>query len=139
MGLFPLPGIDPLPVIFCKPPAGRTLISVSSVNCSPNACTSTFTVPVPIAGAPTNWKLTCDSLFGCSDTACLFIPATFSAPVTFNVAVPEVDLFVVFDKVNGTDATRKALQARTPAAQIVASWKGGEAAFREKRKRYLLY
>src|SRR5205814_655327 len=49
------------------------------------------------------------------------------------------DPYEMFDKVNGTDATRKALQARTPAAQIVASWKGGEAAFREKRKRYLLY
>jgi uncharacterized protein YbbC (DUF1343 family) len=49
------------------------------------------------------------------------------------------DPFEMFDKVNGTDATRKALQAGTPAAQIVASWKAGEGAFREKRKKYLLY
>src|SRR5206468_11070524 len=47
--------------------------------------------------------------------------------------------FSMFDKVNGTDATRKALQAGTPAAEIVASWKTGEDAFREKRKKYLLY
>jgi uncharacterized protein YbbC (DUF1343 family) len=45
----------------------------------------------------------------------------------------------MFDKVNGTDATRKALQAGTPAAEIVASWKGGEDAFRKQRKKYLLY
>ena len=45
----------------------------------------------------------------------------------------------MFDKVNGTDATRKALQAGTPAAEIVASWKAGEDAFRKQRKKYLLY
>jgi len=45
----------------------------------------------------------------------------------------------MFDKVNGTDATRKALQAGVPAAQIVASWKAGEDAFRQKRRPYLLY
>jgi len=47
--------------------------------------------------------------------------------------------FGMFDKVNGTDATRKALQAGTPAAQIVASWQAGEDAFRKARKKYLLY
>jgi len=47
--------------------------------------------------------------------------------------------FAMFDKVNGTDATRAALQAGTPAAQIVASWKPGEEAFRTQRKKYLLY
>ena len=47
--------------------------------------------------------------------------------------------FNMFDKVNGTDATRKALQAGTPAAEIVASWKPGEQAFLKKRKKYLLY
>ena len=47
--------------------------------------------------------------------------------------------FGMFDKVNGTDATRKALQAGTPAAEIVASWKPGEEAFRKERKKYLLY
>jgi uncharacterized protein YbbC (DUF1343 family) len=45
----------------------------------------------------------------------------------------------MFDKVNGTDATRKALEAGTPAAEIVASWKPGEEAFRKARKKYLLY
>ena len=47
--------------------------------------------------------------------------------------------FAMFDKVNGTDATRKALQAGKPAAEIVASWKRGEDSFRAKRKKYLLY
>lgn len=47
--------------------------------------------------------------------------------------------FGMFDKVNGTDATRKALQAGTPAADIVASWKAGEEAFRKVRRKYLLY
>ena len=47
--------------------------------------------------------------------------------------------FSMFDKVNGTDATRKALQAGTPAAEIVASWKPGEQAFRKQRQKYLLY
>ena len=45
----------------------------------------------------------------------------------------------MFDKVNGTDATRKALQAGTPASEIVASWRAGEEAFRQTRKKYLLY
>jgi len=47
--------------------------------------------------------------------------------------------FAMFDKVNGTDATRKALQAGTSAAQIVASWKVGEDAFRKQRRKYLMY
>jgi uncharacterized protein YbbC (DUF1343 family) len=47
--------------------------------------------------------------------------------------------FGMFDKVNGTDATRKAMQAGTPAAEIVASWKAGEEAFRKARKNFLLY
>lgn len=47
--------------------------------------------------------------------------------------------FAMFDKVNGTDATRKALQAGTSAAEIVVSWKAAESAFRAKRKPYLLY
>jgi uncharacterized protein YbbC (DUF1343 family) len=45
----------------------------------------------------------------------------------------------MFDKVNGTDASRKTLEAGIPAAEIVASWKAGEAAFRKARKKYLLY
>lgn len=47
--------------------------------------------------------------------------------------------FSMFDKVNGTDATRKALQASASAADIVASWKRGEEQFRKKRQKYLLY
>ena len=47
--------------------------------------------------------------------------------------------FDMFDKVNGTDATRIAIQSGTPAAEIVKSWKSGEDAFRQKRKPYLLY
>ncbi len=45
----------------------------------------------------------------------------------------------MFDKVNGTDAVRKALQAGTPVSEIVASWKAGEESFRKARKPYLLY
>jgi uncharacterized protein YbbC (DUF1343 family) len=47
--------------------------------------------------------------------------------------------FSMFDKVNGTDATRKALQAGDSAASLVESWKAGEDAFRQRRQKYLLY
>jgi uncharacterized protein YbbC (DUF1343 family) len=47
--------------------------------------------------------------------------------------------FAMFDKVNGTDSNRKAMQAGKTAASVVASWKAGEEAFRQKRKEYLLY
>ena len=57
----------------------------------------------------------------------------------FAEAVKAKKSFNMFDKVNGTDGTRKALQAGTPASEVVASWKPGEAAFRKARKRYLLY
>ncbi len=45
----------------------------------------------------------------------------------------------MFDKVNGTDSVRKAVQAGQSAAEIVKSWAAGEEAFRERRKKYLLY
>jgi uncharacterized protein YbbC (DUF1343 family) len=45
----------------------------------------------------------------------------------------------MFDKVNGTDTTRRDLQNGRSAANIVRSWKAGEDAFRQKRKKYLLY
>ena len=45
----------------------------------------------------------------------------------------------MFEKVNGTDATRLALPAGQPAKDIVASWQPGEAKFRQERKIYLLY
>jgi uncharacterized protein YbbC (DUF1343 family) len=47
--------------------------------------------------------------------------------------------FSMFDKVNGTDASRKAFASGKSAAEIVASWKPGEDAFRKARKKYLLY
>ena len=45
----------------------------------------------------------------------------------------------MFDKVNGTDATRRALQDGTSAGEIVAGWKTGEDQFRKDRAAYLLY
>lgn len=47
--------------------------------------------------------------------------------------------FDMFDKVNGTDATRLALQAGRPASEIVAGWRAGEERFRQDRKPFLLY
>ena len=57
----------------------------------------------------------------------------------FDEAVKVKRGVAMFDKVNGSDANRKALQAGTSAADIVASWKPGEDAFRKARKKYLLY
>ena len=45
----------------------------------------------------------------------------------------------MFDKVTGSDRIRKALQAGESPRRIVASWKAGEDAFRQKRRPYLLY
>jgi uncharacterized protein YbbC (DUF1343 family) len=47
--------------------------------------------------------------------------------------------FDMFDKVNGTAATRLALQSGKSAAEIVVSWKAGEEKFRAQRRKYLLY
>jgi uncharacterized protein YbbC (DUF1343 family) len=57
----------------------------------------------------------------------------------FAEAVKGNKKFDMFDKVNGTDATRLALQAGKPANDIVAGWKAGEEKFRSERKKYLLY
>jgi uncharacterized protein YbbC (DUF1343 family) len=57
----------------------------------------------------------------------------------FAEAVKANKSFSMFDKVNGTDAIRKALQAGTTAGQIVASWGPSEDTFRKQRKKYLLY
>lgn len=57
----------------------------------------------------------------------------------FSQAMKNGKSFAMFDKVNGTDATRKALQAGTSAASIVKSWKPYEDAFRQQRQKYLLY
>jgi uncharacterized protein YbbC (DUF1343 family) len=47
--------------------------------------------------------------------------------------------FDMFDKVNGTAATREAMQAGKSAAEVVGSWKGAEDEFLRKRRAYLLY
>jgi uncharacterized protein YbbC (DUF1343 family) len=57
----------------------------------------------------------------------------------FAEAVKTNRSFGMFDRVNGSDANRKAFQAGVSAAEIVASWKGGEEAFRKARKKYLMY
>ncbi|MBI5771936.1 MAG: DUF1343 domain-containing protein [Verrucomicrobia bacterium] len=57
----------------------------------------------------------------------------------FDDAVKAGKKFDMFDKVNGTDATRLALQAGKTAAEIVASWRAAEEKFREMRKPSLLY
>ncbi len=57
----------------------------------------------------------------------------------FAEAVKTNRSFAMFDRVNGTDANRKAFQEGKSAAEIVASWKEGEELFRKARKRYLLY
>jgi uncharacterized protein YbbC (DUF1343 family) len=44
-----------------------------------------------------------------------------------------------FDKIMGTASVRKALEAGTPVATIVAGWAAGLAGFEELRKPYLLY
>jgi uncharacterized protein YbbC (DUF1343 family) len=45
----------------------------------------------------------------------------------------------MFDKLLGTEETRRALEHGTPAARLVASWKADEQRFRERRRKYLLY
>lgn len=57
----------------------------------------------------------------------------------FAIAVNAKRGFDMFDKVNGTDKVRHALQQGKPAAEIVASWAAGEKQFRNDRKKYLIY
>jgi len=45
----------------------------------------------------------------------------------------------MFDKVSGTDEIRRQLKAGKSAAEVVESWMAGEEAFRQRRKKYLLY
>ena len=47
--------------------------------------------------------------------------------------------FQVFDKVAGSDSIRRQLESGASAANVVARWKSGEAAFLRKRQGYLLY
>ncbi len=57
----------------------------------------------------------------------------------FADAVKRGASFAMFDKVNGTTATRLALQAGRTPAQIVQSWANDEAFFRQQRVKYLIY
>ena len=45
----------------------------------------------------------------------------------------------MFDKVMGTDTVRKALEHKTPVAEVVAGWSTDREKFLAKRKKYLLY
>ncbi len=45
----------------------------------------------------------------------------------------------MFDKVNGTDATRKALAQGKSPASIISTWRADEESFRARRQKYLLY
>lgn len=47
--------------------------------------------------------------------------------------------FQMFDKVNGTDAVRRDLQAGRSATEIIAKWRDGENRFRKQRAKYLIY
>ena len=58
---------------------------------------------------------------------------------TFAEAIKAKKTFDMFDKVNGTDATRLALQSGQTAAAIVATWKAAEEKFRTDRQPFLLY
>lgn len=57
----------------------------------------------------------------------------------FADAVRRGSSFAMFDKVNGTTATRLALQAGRSPAEIVRGWAVDEAKFRRQRERYLIY
>jgi len=57
----------------------------------------------------------------------------------FAEAVEAGKKFDMFDKVNGTSATREALQAGRTAAAIIAGWRDSEDAFHRERQPYLLY
>jgi uncharacterized protein YbbC (DUF1343 family) len=87
----------------------------------------------------------------------LFFPDPANAPLTainfyalealkkvaardlFDEAIKAQKKFDMFDKVNGTDAMRVALQNGQSADKIVASWRSGEEKFRRQRQPYLLY
>lgn len=57
----------------------------------------------------------------------------------FADAVKRRSNFRMFDKVNGTTATRKSLQAGVSPTQVVKSWAADEARFRRQRAKYLAY
>lgn len=57
----------------------------------------------------------------------------------FADAVKRNSNFQMFDKVNGTTATRTSLQAGVSPTAIARSWASDEARFRRQRTRYLIY
>ena len=57
----------------------------------------------------------------------------------FKEAVKAGRNFDMFDKVNGTTATREALEKGVTASELVASWRNSEVSFRTQRFPYLLY
>jgi uncharacterized protein YbbC (DUF1343 family) len=57
----------------------------------------------------------------------------------FVEAVQRKKDFQMFDKVCGTDEIRRQLKTGNSASEIVESWKAGEEAFRQQRRKYLLY
>lgn len=57
----------------------------------------------------------------------------------FQLAVQRGKGWEMFDKVTGSDRTRLALQAHRSARDIVASWEPDSNAFRQQRRKYLLY
>ena len=57
----------------------------------------------------------------------------------FAEAVKAKKKFDMFDKVNGTDAMRRALQDGKSAMEIVVPWRVGKEKFRAGRKKFLRY
>src|SRR6266571_1634468 len=57
----------------------------------------------------------------------------------FAEAVQRKRDFQMFDKVCGTDEIRRQLRAGKSASEIIESWKATEEAFRQQRRKYLIY
>src|SRR5438876_3889641 len=57
----------------------------------------------------------------------------------FAEAVPRRKDFQMFDKVCGSDELRRQLRAGKSASEIIESWKATEEAFRQQRRKYLIY
>ncbi len=57
----------------------------------------------------------------------------------FAAALKDPAKMSLFDKLMGTDATRRALEGGASAASVVSSWKPDEESFRQRRQKYLLY
>jgi uncharacterized protein YbbC (DUF1343 family) len=54
-------------------------------------------------------------------------------------AAADSSRMAMFDKLMGTDETRRLLNQGASAAAVVKSWKADEESFRQRRKKYLLY